>query len=198
MSALAGLLREGGHSVTGSDENVYPPASTLLAELGIPVGTGYDPARLDGVDLVVCGNAVTRANPEAEAARARGVRMTSMPAAMEEMFLARRSPLVVAGTHGKTTSTAMLAWVLARLGRDPDAAPPPPPGRRAGRLRRLPASPRRRRPPTGTALRARRAERLARRGPGRRRRDPLHDPGARSCRVPRGAPAARGDQRPQR
>jgi len=119
MSALAGLLREGGHTVTGSDENVYPPASTLLAELGIPVGTGYDPARLDGVDLVVCGNAVTRANPEAEAARARGVRMTSMPAAMEEMFLARRSPLVVAGTHGKTTSTAMLAWVLARLGRDP-------------------------------------------------------------------------------
>ena len=119
MSALAGLLREGGHTVTGSDENVYPPASTLLAELGIPVSPGYDPARLDGVELVVCGNAVTRTNAEAEAARVRGLRMTSMPAALEEMFLAGRSPLVIAGTHGKTTSTAMLAWVLARAGRDP-------------------------------------------------------------------------------
>src|SRR5437773_1433734 len=119
MSAPAGLLREGGHTVTGSDENVYPPASTLLAELGIPVSPGYDPARLDGVELVVCGNAVTRTNAEAEAARVRGLRMTSMPAALEEMFLAGRSPLVIAGTHGKTTSTAMLAWVLARAGRDP-------------------------------------------------------------------------------
>src|SRR5207245_8332263 len=119
MSALAGLLREGGDTVTGSDENVYPPASTLLAELGIPVSPGYDPARLDGVELVVCGNAVTRTNAEAEAARVRGLRMTSMPAALEEMFLAGRSPLVIAGTHGKTTSTAMLAWVLARAGRDP-------------------------------------------------------------------------------
>ena len=123
MSALAGLLREGGHTVTGSDENVYPPASTLLAELGIPVSPGYDPARLDGVELVVCGNAVTRTNAEAEAARVRGLRMTSMPAALEEMFLAGRSPLVIAGTHGKTTSTAMLAWVLARAGRDPGSRP---------------------------------------------------------------------------
>jgi UDP-N-acetylmuramate: L-alanyl-gamma-D-glutamyl-meso-diaminopimelate ligase len=119
MSALAGLLRAAGHAVTGSDEQVYPPASTLLQELGIPVLSGWDPARLDGVDLVVCGNAVRRTNPEAEAAEAAGLRMVSMPAALEEMFLAGRSPLVVAGTHGKTTSAAMLAWVLARTGRDP-------------------------------------------------------------------------------
>ncbi|TMA38403.1 MAG: hypothetical protein E6J79_07035, partial [Deltaproteobacteria bacterium] len=74
MSALATLLRAAGHEVTGSDEHVYPPASTLLAELGIPVAPGYDPGRLDGIDLVVCGNAVRRTNPEAEAAEARGLR----------------------------------------------------------------------------------------------------------------------------
>jgi len=119
MSALAGLLRAAGHMVTGSDEHVYPPASTLLEELGIPVFAGYDPARLADVDLVVCGNAVRRTNAEAQAAEARGLRMLSMPGAVEEMFLAGRSPLVVAGTHGKTTSSAMLAWVLRRSGRDP-------------------------------------------------------------------------------
>ncbi len=119
MSALAGLLRAAGHDVSGSDEQVYPPASTLLAELGISVLPGWDPARLDGVELVVCGNAVRRTNAEAQAAEDRGLRMLSMPAALAEMFLACRSPLVVAGTHGKTTSSAMLAWVLAETGRDP-------------------------------------------------------------------------------
>jgi len=119
MSALATLLRAAGHEVTGSDEHVYPPASTLLAELGIPVAPGYDPARLDGIDLVVCGNAVRRTNPEAEAAEARGLRVVSFPQALAELFLVGRTPLVVAGTHGKTTSSAMLAWVLARTGRAP-------------------------------------------------------------------------------
>ena len=119
MSALAGLLREAGHTVTGSDEQAYPPASTLLQELGIPLATGWDPARLDGVDLVVCGNAVRRTNPEAEAAAARGLRTLSMPAAVAELFLPGRTPLVIAGTHGKTTSAAMLAWVLRQTGRDP-------------------------------------------------------------------------------
>ncbi|HZP40477.1 MAG TPA: UDP-N-acetylmuramate--L-alanine ligase [Candidatus Binatia bacterium] len=119
MSALAGLLRAAGHTVTGSDENVYPPASTLLAELGIPVASGWDPARLAGVDLVVCGNAVRRTNVEAAAAEARGLRVLSFPAALAKLFLAGRRPLVVAGTHGKTTSSAMLAWVLSRTGRDP-------------------------------------------------------------------------------
>jgi UDP-N-acetylmuramate: L-alanyl-gamma-D-glutamyl-meso-diaminopimelate ligase len=119
MSALATLLHAAGHTVTGSDDNVYPPASTLLAELGITVGTGFDPARLDGVDLVVCGNAVRRTNAEAEAAATRGLRVVSFPQALAEFFLAGRSPLIVAGTHGKTTSAAMLAWVLERTGRSP-------------------------------------------------------------------------------
>jgi UDP-N-acetylmuramate: L-alanyl-gamma-D-glutamyl-meso-diaminopimelate ligase len=119
MSALAGLLRAAGHTVTGSDENVYPPASTLLEGLGIRVLPGWDPSRLEGADLVVCGNAVRRTNAEAQAAEARGLRMRSLPSALAEFFLDGRSPLVVAGTHGKTTSTAMLAWVLMRTGRDP-------------------------------------------------------------------------------
>jgi UDP-N-acetylmuramate: L-alanyl-gamma-D-glutamyl-meso-diaminopimelate ligase len=119
MSALAGLLREAGHAVTGSDQNIYPPASTLLAELGIPVLEGYDPARLDGVDLVVVGNAVLRTNVEAAAATARGLTLVSFPQAVARFFLSGRRPLVVAGTHGKTTSSAMLAWVLEHAGRAP-------------------------------------------------------------------------------
>lgn len=119
MSALAALLRAAGHDVTGSDEHVYPPASTLLAQLGIPVHEGYDPARLAGVDVVVCGNAVRRGNPEAAAAEAQGLRMLSFPQALAELFLQGRTRMVVAGTHGKTTSSAMLAWVLTRAGKHP-------------------------------------------------------------------------------
>jgi UDP-N-acetylmuramate: L-alanyl-gamma-D-glutamyl-meso-diaminopimelate ligase len=119
MSALAGLLRAAGHEVSGSDEQAYPPASTLLERLGIPVQPGWDPARIAAADVVVCGNAVRRTNPEAMAAEARGVRLLSFPAAFAELFLAGRRPLVVAGTHGKTTSSAMLACVLTRTGRDP-------------------------------------------------------------------------------
>jgi UDP-N-acetylmuramate: L-alanyl-gamma-D-glutamyl-meso-diaminopimelate ligase len=119
MSALAALLRAAGHDVTGSDEHVYPPASTLLAQLGIPVLEGYDPSRLAGIDVVVCGNAVRRGNPEAAAAEAHGLRMLSFPQALAELFLQGRTRVVVAGTHGKTTSSAMLAWVLTRAGKDP-------------------------------------------------------------------------------
>jgi UDP-N-acetylmuramate: L-alanyl-gamma-D-glutamyl-meso-diaminopimelate ligase len=119
MSALAALLREAGHTVTGSDEQAYPPASTLLRDLGVTVSRGWEPRRLDGADLVVCGNAVTRDNPEARAARDRGLRTVSFPQALEEQFLDGRRPLVIAGTHGKTTSASMLAFVLERCGRDP-------------------------------------------------------------------------------
>src|SRR5262245_5986786 len=119
MSALAVLLREAGHSVSGSDERAYPPASTLLRDLGVTVASGWEPRRLDGVDLVVCGNAVTRDNSEARAAREGGLRTMSFPQALEELFLEGRRPLVVAGTHGKTTSASMLAFVLERCGRDP-------------------------------------------------------------------------------
>jgi UDP-N-acetylmuramate: L-alanyl-gamma-D-glutamyl-meso-diaminopimelate ligase len=119
MSALAALLTEAGHEVTGSDEGVYPPASTLLERLGVAVREGFDPARLDGADLIVCGNAVRSTNVEAAAARERGLRTTSFPQALEELFLVSRRPLVVAGTHGKTTSSSMLAWVLRQTGKDP-------------------------------------------------------------------------------
>src|SRR6516165_8482892 len=119
MSALATLLREAGHDVSGSDEQAYPPASTVLREIGVTLSTGWEPRRLAGADLVICGNAVTRANPEAAAAREGGLRTMSFPQALEELFLAGRCPLVVAGTHGKTTSASMLAFVLERCGRDP-------------------------------------------------------------------------------
>ena len=119
MSALATLLREAGHDVSGSDEQAYPPASMVLREIGVTLSTGWEPRRLAGADLVICGNAVTRANPEAAAAREGGLRTMSFPQALEELFLAGRRPLVVAGTHGKTTSASMLAFVLVRCGRDP-------------------------------------------------------------------------------
>jgi UDP-N-acetylmuramate: L-alanyl-gamma-D-glutamyl-meso-diaminopimelate ligase len=119
MSALAALLKEAGHTVTGSDEGVYPPASTLLERLGVDVREGFDPARLDGADVVVCGNAVRRTNVEATVARERNLRTMSFPQALEELFLVTRKPLVVAGTHGKTTSSSMLAWVLRQAGKGP-------------------------------------------------------------------------------
>jgi UDP-N-acetylmuramate: L-alanyl-gamma-D-glutamyl-meso-diaminopimelate ligase len=119
MSALATLLREAGHDVSGSDEQAYPPANTVLRAIGVTLSTGWEPRRLVGADLVICGNAVTRANPEAAAAREGGLRTMSFPQALEELFLVGRRPLVVAGTHGKTTSASMLAFVLERCGRDP-------------------------------------------------------------------------------
>ncbi len=119
MSALAVLLRDAGHAVTASDEQSYPPASDVLREAGVDLRIGWDPAHLEGAELVVCGNAVRRGNPEAAAAEASGVRMVSFPQALGELFLAGRRSAVVAGTHGKTTSTSMLAWVLSRCGRDP-------------------------------------------------------------------------------
>jgi UDP-N-acetylmuramate: L-alanyl-gamma-D-glutamyl-meso-diaminopimelate ligase len=118
MSALAGLLRARGYRVTGSDAAVYPPASTLLERLGIEVRQGYRSEHVAGADAVVIGNAVTRANPEAVAATARGLPVYSMPG-LVGMLLGERRPLVVAGTHGKTTSSAMLAWVLHQAGRRP-------------------------------------------------------------------------------
>jgi UDP-N-acetylmuramate: L-alanyl-gamma-D-glutamyl-meso-diaminopimelate ligase len=119
MSALAGLLQARGFHVTGSDEAIYPPASTLLERLGIEVRRGYRPEHLHGADAVIIGNAVTRTNPEAAAALERGLPVHSMPEVLGSLFLAQRRTLVVAGTHGKTTTTAMLAWVLERAGRSP-------------------------------------------------------------------------------
>jgi UDP-N-acetylmuramate: L-alanyl-gamma-D-glutamyl-meso-diaminopimelate ligase len=120
MSALAGILKERGYEVSGSDENVYPPISTLLERLGISIRQGFRRENLaDHPDLVVVGNKVSRSNPEVEALLASGIPYVSLPQALAEFFIAARRSVVVAGTHGKTTSTAMLAWVLEAAGRDP-------------------------------------------------------------------------------
>ncbi|MXY50759.1 MAG: UDP-N-acetylmuramate:L-alanyl-gamma-D-glutamyl-meso-diaminopimelate ligase [Gemmatimonadetes bacterium] len=120
MGALAVMLKSLGHRVTGSDENVYPPMSTVLSEQQIPVFEGFSAANLDPrPDLVVIGNAVSRGNPEAEAVLELKIRYASMPETLKSFFLWERKSIIVAGTHGKTTTTAMLAWVLTEAGLDP-------------------------------------------------------------------------------
>ncbi len=120
MAPLACLLQEAGHSVRGSDAPLYPPMSTLLRDCGIEPLLGYVPEHLEPrPDLVIVGNAVPRTNPEAQAVEELGVERISMPEALYRFFLADRRPLVVAGTHGKTTTTALAAWVYRATGRDP-------------------------------------------------------------------------------
>jgi UDP-N-acetylmuramate: L-alanyl-gamma-D-glutamyl-meso-diaminopimelate ligase len=120
MASLAGLLRERGHDVTGSDQDVYPPMSTQLEELGIEIRSPYDAENVPrDADLVVIGNALSRGNPEVEAVLDRGQRMTSLPALLAEEFLRPRTSLVVAGTHGKTTTASLLAFLLDRAGLEP-------------------------------------------------------------------------------
>ena len=106
MASLAGLFREAGYHVTGSDAGIYPPMSTLLAALGIPVMEGF---RADNLvprpDLVVVGNAMSRGNPEVEwLLETRAIRFTSLPAMLYDLVLQRRRNIVVCGTHGKTTT----------------------------------------------------------------------------------------------
>ena len=120
MGALAELLAAAGYRVSGSDEAAYPPMSTRLDAAGIAVHEGYDASHLDPApDLVVVGNACTPRHPEAAAARERGLAQASLPEALAHLFLASRQPAVVAGTHGKTTTTGMLVHVLRSAGLDP-------------------------------------------------------------------------------
>jgi UDP-N-acetylmuramate: L-alanyl-gamma-D-glutamyl-meso-diaminopimelate ligase len=120
MAPLACLLAADGHRVRGSDGPLYPPMSTLLEAAGIRPLEGWDPAHLEPrPDLVVVGNAVRRDNPEAVEAERLGLSRLSMPEALARFFLADRRPLVVAGTHGKTTTSALAAWVWSACGRDP-------------------------------------------------------------------------------
>jgi UDP-N-acetylmuramate: L-alanyl-gamma-D-glutamyl-meso-diaminopimelate ligase len=120
MAALAGMLKQRGYEVSGSDENVYPPMSTLLERLGIAIRPGFRAENLaDRPDLVVVGNRVSRSNPEVQEMLAAQLPYVSLPQALGELFLPGQRSLVVAGTHGKTTSTAMLAWVLESAGLDP-------------------------------------------------------------------------------
>lgn len=118
MGGVAALAREAGHTVTGADSGVYPPMSTQLEALGIEAVAGWDPAQLDPApDMVVIGNALSRGNPAVEEVLNRRLPYTSGPQWLADFVLADRWVLAVAGTHGKTTTSAMLAWILecARL-----------------------------------------------------------------------------------
>lgn len=112
MASLAGLLQLQGHRITGSDSAAYPPMSHLLESLGIPILEPYSESNLDPApDLVVIGNALSRGNPEIECVLDRRIPFTSIAALLREEFLTGRQSLVIAGTHGKTTTTSMLAWI---------------------------------------------------------------------------------------
>ncbi len=120
MGAVALALRERGFSVSGSDENVYPPMSTFLTEKGITLTERYRPENLpETADLIVVGNAIKRGNPEVEAVLNRKLYYLSLPETLKQFFLRGRHNLVVTGTHGKTTTTALLAWILDRAGLQP-------------------------------------------------------------------------------
>jgi UDP-N-acetylmuramate: L-alanyl-gamma-D-glutamyl-meso-diaminopimelate ligase len=120
MGAVAGLLASAGHEVRGSDTAVYPPMSEQLAALGIPVFPGYAASNLDwGPDRVVVGNVHGKDHVEVVAAQERGIPLTSFPALLGEEILRERHPIVVTGTHGKTTTTALLAHIFTEAGRDP-------------------------------------------------------------------------------
>ena len=121
MAPLAGMLREHGFRVTGSDSGVYPPASKLLESLGISFFNSFDAAHLQPVpDLVVVGNIIARGNPELEEVLDRRISYRSMPEILEEVFLPGKHSIVVSGTHGKTTTTAMLAWIFHTAGKRPN------------------------------------------------------------------------------
>jgi UDP-N-acetylmuramate: L-alanyl-gamma-D-glutamyl-meso-diaminopimelate ligase len=121
MGSFAGMLKAAGYVVTGSDENVYPPMSDMLKAWGIEAMTPYAPANIDRAkpDLVIIGNVIRRVNVEATYVRAQGLPQMSFPAALGSLFLKQRHSIVVAGTHGKTTTSSMMGHVLADAGRDP-------------------------------------------------------------------------------
>ena len=120
MGGIAALAREAGHCVTGSDRNVYPPMSTQLEALGISLTEGWDPAQLDPApDVVVVGNVMSRGNPLVEAVLDRGVPYASGPEWLARHVLQDRWVLAVAGTHGKTTTSSLLAWILEHAGLAP-------------------------------------------------------------------------------
>ena len=120
MGAVAAAMKQRGFTVTGSDANVYPPMSDFLRGQGITLTEGYAEANIPaGTDVVIIGNAISRGNPEAEAALDRKLLYHSLPEVMKEFFLRGKRNFVVSGTHGKTTTSAMLAWILKNAGRNP-------------------------------------------------------------------------------
>jgi UDP-N-acetylmuramate: L-alanyl-gamma-D-glutamyl-meso-diaminopimelate ligase len=120
MAAVAAAMRDKGFEVTGSDQNVYPPMSTFLAAKEVEIMQGYAESNLARKpDLVVIGNAISRGNPEAEAVLDQKLRYCSLPELLKEFFIRGKRSLVVAGTHGKTTTTSLLAWVFEHNGLRP-------------------------------------------------------------------------------
>lgn len=120
VGALAGLLKQQGHQVRGSDEHVYPPMSTKLRDWGITILEGFDARHLDPApDLVIVGNVVRANNPEAVYTREQGFATMSMPQAVAEFGIGARHSIVIAGTHGKTTTTALTAHILMHAGKNP-------------------------------------------------------------------------------
>jgi UDP-N-acetylmuramate: L-alanyl-gamma-D-glutamyl-meso-diaminopimelate ligase len=121
MASLAGMLQERGYEVAGSDEHVYPPMSTYLERLGIGVLEGYTKEHLLTLhpDLVVIGNVAASTNAEAVGTLELDLPYTSMPEALHQLFIKGKHSIVVAGTHGKTTTTSLMAWLLESAGRDP-------------------------------------------------------------------------------
>src|SRR5690242_14183692 len=121
MGSFAGMLKAAGYEVTGSDTNVYPPMSDMLRAWGIDVMTPYAAENLDRVrpDLVIIGNVIRRVNPEATAVRERRIPQMSFPAAFGSLILAGKHSVVIVGTHGKTTTSALMAHVLVAADTDP-------------------------------------------------------------------------------
>jgi UDP-N-acetylmuramate: L-alanyl-gamma-D-glutamyl-meso-diaminopimelate ligase len=120
MGSVAAALSERGFKITGSDENIYPPMSIFLAKRGISLNEGYRAENIpDDVGVVVIGNAIKRGNPEVEAVLNRKLFYISLPEALRNHFLRGRHNLVVTGTHGKTTTTALLTWIMKKAGRKP-------------------------------------------------------------------------------
>ena len=120
MATLAAMLKHRGHDVTGSDEHVYPPMSDFLAAERITAREGYAPEHITtAIDLVVVGNAISRGNAELEAVLDRGVRYASLPETIRDQWLWDAQSIVIAGTHGKTTTTALAGWLLTAAGADP-------------------------------------------------------------------------------
>ncbi len=121
MASLAGMLKQRGFHVTGSDNAAYPPMSEFIASLDIPVSQPFSEANLQPrPDLVVVGNAISRGNPELEHVLDQGILLQSMPQVLHDEFLVEHERLVVAGTHGKTTTASLLAWLFQCAGRAPE------------------------------------------------------------------------------
>ena len=120
MAALAGMLQDSGFAISGSDSHVYPPMSDFLKKLNIEVFDGYKPENLDHKpDLVIVGNVIRQVNPEAQYLATLGIPYLSFPQALAEFFISSRKSLVVAGTHGKTTTCSLLSTALYHADLDP-------------------------------------------------------------------------------